>query len=179
MNGTCFACHRVTVRCVHTSPEEYPMTFKGTVGTPSVVLGHGNCFQTARLESQRRGCFVRKLATFQDTGVGKGCNSSYFNPARYLCRPRTLYLSFVGVRYVEGSQILKNKPRLSEPFWNRHVLYLALRLVTVIHCMGSKQFNNPWSLAPVTSLKPFYSATESHSVTLSFTRILLFRKKDI
>ena len=119
------------------------------------MLGHGNCLQTARLELQLRGCFFRKLATFQDTGVGKGCNPGYFNPVGYLCRPRTLSLSFVGVRYVEGSQILRKKPQLSEPFWNRHVLYLALRIVTVTpgHCMGSKQLNNPWSLAPVTSLK--------------------------
>ena len=50
------------------------------------------------------------LVTFRDTGVGRGCNPSYFNPVG------TLSLSFIGVRQVEGSRILSNKPRLSELF---------------------------------------------------------------
>jgi len=97
------------------------MPFEGTVRTPPVVSGNGYCPQTAGLESQYRGRFVRKLATFQGTGVGKECNPSYFNPTGYPYRSRTLSLSFISVRYLEGSQILRGKPRLSEPFWNRYV----------------------------------------------------------
>ena len=59
---------------VYTSPDEYPAPFNGAVRIPSVVSGRGYYLQSARLELQHRGCLVRKLATLQDTGVGKGCN---------------------------------------------------------------------------------------------------------
>ena len=47
---------------VHTSLDEYPDPFKGTVKTLTVESGRGHRLQTAHLESRHYRCFARKPA---------------------------------------------------------------------------------------------------------------------
>ena len=40
--------------------------------------------------------------TSQITGVGKDCNSAYFNPTKCWHRLDARYFSFIGIRFVEN-----------------------------------------------------------------------------
>ena len=101
--------------------------------TPSVASSHRYCFQTAHLESQRWGHFVRNSAHRPNYGGREGPQPHLLQAHTTLALPLRLNFQFHRVTLHRGSRILGNKPRLVALFYDEYVyirFYLVLRTVT-------------------------------------------------
>ena len=107
----------VRLHRVHTSPGEYPMPFKGTVRTPSVMSGRGYRPKTVRLESQHHIHFVRRPAGFQLTcGCRKGLQPRLLQPNRVcLCR-LCITLTIPDARFGDNVAVVQCNGRRWGPF---------------------------------------------------------------
>ena len=107
--------------------------YKGTVRTPSVASGHGYCLQTAHLESQRWGHFVRSSAPRPNYGDQEGPQPQLLQAHTTLALLLCLNIQLHRATLHGGSRILRNKLRLVAPFYDKYVyiwFYLVLQTVT-------------------------------------------------
>ena len=133
-----------------------------------VASGRGYCLQTAHLESQRWGHFVRNSAHRPNYGVLEGLQPSMLRAHTTLALPLSLNFHSHQAMLHRGSRILGKKSRLVAPFYDKYTyiwFYLVLRTVT--HYAYIDGLYNRGSYKACPSKNPYFRGQEARSRVLT------------